>query len=210
MNEVLKTGTTTLGLVCKDLILLATDKRATAGDMIVQKNAQKLHQLAENIAVTIAGSVSDVQVLIKLIRAELKLKEVRIGRKATVKEAANLLSNYVYSNIRSFSIIPGITHFLLAGFDESGLHLYDIFPDGSVTEIADYVSSGSGSVFVYGCLETNYKKGMDEKEAIELATRSVNASLQRDTNSGNGLDIWAVDKNGIRIVIEKLVTEKLV
>lgn len=210
MSEVLKTGTTTLGLVCKDVILLATDKRATAGDMIVQKNAQKLHRLADNIAVTIAGSVSDVQVLIKLIRAELKLKEVRIGRRATVKEAANLLSNYVYSNIRSFSIIPGVTHFLLAGFDESGLHLYDIFPDGSVTEIADYVSSGSGSVFVYGVLETNYKKGMDEKEAIDLATRSVNASLQRDTNSGNGLDVWIVDKSGIRIVIEKLVAEKLV
>lgn len=210
MSEVLKTGTTTLGLVCKDVVLLATDKRATAGDMIVQKNAQKLHRLADNVAVTIAGSVSDVQVLIKLIRAELKLKEVRIGRRATVKEAANLLSNYVYSNVRSFSIIPGITHFLLAGFDESGLHLYDIFPDGSVTEIKDYVSSGSGSVFVYGVLETNYKKGMDEKEAIDLATRSINAALQRDTNSGNGLDIWVVDKSGIRIVIEKLVAEKLV
>ncbi|HLD05266.1 MAG TPA: proteasome subunit beta [Candidatus Nanoarchaeia archaeon] len=210
MSEVLKTGTTTLGLVCKDVIVLATDKRATAGDMIVQKRAQKLHKLAANIAVTIAGSVSDVQVLIKMIRAELKLKEVRISRRATVKEAANLLSNYVYSNIRSFSVIPGVTHFLLAGFDESGLHMYDIFPDGSVTEIDDYVSSGSGSVFVYGVLESNYKKGMDEKEAIDLATRSVNASLQRDTGSGNGLEIWAVDKNGIRVVTEKLVAEKLV
>ena len=210
MSEVLKTGTTTLGLVCKDVVVLATDKRATAGDMIVQKRAQKLHRLATNIAVTIAGSVSDVQVLIKLIRAELKLKEVRIGRRSTVKEAANLLANYVYSNIRSFSVIPGITHFLLAGFDESGLHLYDIFPDGSVTEIDDYVSSGSGSVFVYGVLESSYKKGMDEKEAIDLATKSVNASLQRDTGSGNGLEVWVIDKNGIRVVMEKLVAEKLV
>ena len=209
MTDVLKTGTTTLGLICKDLVVLAADKRATAGDMIVQKKAQKIHKIANNMAVTIAGTVSDVQLLIKLVRAELKLKEVRIGRKASVKEAANLLANYVYSNIRNFSVIPGVTHFLITGSDESGLHLFDIFPDGSVTEVEDYVSSGSGSVFVYGVLESSYKTGMDEKEAIELATKSINAALQRDTNSGNGLDVWVVDKNGIRVVMEKLVTQKV-
>ena len=210
MSEVLKTGTTTLGLVCKEVIVLAADKRATAGDMIVQKKAQKIFKLADNLAVTVAGTVSDVQLLIKLVKAELKLKEVRIGRRAGVKEAANLLANYVYTNIRNFSIIPGVTHFLIGGNDETGLHLYDIFPDGSVTEVDDYVSSGSGSVFVYGVLESSYKPAMDEKEAVDLAAKSVNASLQRDTGSGNGLDIWVIDKNGIRIAMEKVITQKVI
>lgn len=209
MNDVLKTGTTTLGLVCKDVVVLAADKRATAGDMIVQKNAQKIFKLADNLAVTVAGTVSDVQLLIKLVRAELKLKEVRIGRKASTKEAANLMANYVYSNIRSFSVIPGVTHFLMAGSDEVGLHLFDIFPDGSVNEIQDYVSSGSGSVFVYGVLESSYKPAMDEKEAVDMAMKSINSSIQRDTGSGNGLDIWVIDKSGIRVVMEKLITQRV-
>lgn len=210
MNETLKTGTTTLGLVGKDLVVLAADKRATAGDMIVNKKAQKIFRIAENLAVTVAGTVSDIVLLIKLIKAELKLKEVRIGRKSSVKEAANLLATYVYSNIRNFSVIPGVTHFLMAGYDEKGLHLFDIFPDGTAIDIEEYVSSGSGSVFVYGVMEANYKNELNEKEAIELANKAVNAALQRDTCSGGGVDIWVVDKKGIRVVMEKTLTQKTI
>ena len=85
------TGTTTIGIVCKDGIILAADKRATAGHMIVDKQAEKVHVISDDFAVTIAGSVSEAQLLIKLIRAELKLKEVRTNKRPSAKEAANLL-----------------------------------------------------------------------------------------------------------------------
>ena len=91
MKEQLKTGTTTLGIVCKDGVVLAADKRATAGHMIVDKRTLKVHKITDDVAVTIAGTVSDAQLLIKLIRAELKLKEIRTTKQATAKEAANLL-----------------------------------------------------------------------------------------------------------------------
>ena len=146
MEEQLKTGTTTVGIVCKDGVILAADKRATAGHMIVDKRALKVHLISEDVAVTIAGTVSDAQLLIKLIRAELKLKEVRTNKKPTMKEAANLLGGLLYSNLRRMSMFPGIAHFLLGGKDNKGLHLYDLFPDGSVTKIRDFISSGSGSV----------------------------------------------------------------
>ena len=154
MEEQLKTGTTTVGIACEDGIVLAADKRATAGTMIVDKRAEKVHVINDDFAVTIAGGVSDAQLLIKLIRAELKLKEVKTNKKATAKEAANLLGGLLYSNIRRPSMIPGIAHFLLGGRDKEGTHLYDLFPDGSVTPIRDFVSSGSGSVFSLGVLET--------------------------------------------------------
>jgi len=210
MNDKLTTGTTTLGLICKDCIILAADRRMTAGSLISGKNMTKINKIADNVAVTIAGTVSDIMLLIKLIRAELKLREVRMSRKSSVKEAANLLSSYVYSNIRNFSVIPGITHFLLAGSDGPKLRLYDIFADGSAIEMDNYVSSGSGSIFVYGVLEANYKPNMSEKEGIELASQAVNAALQRDTGSGNGLDVWVIDKNGIRVALEKEVTQKVI
>ena len=195
-QEMLKTGTTTVGIICKDAIILAADKRATAGHLIADKNAKKVHTINENMGLTIAGSVSDTQLLIKLVKAELKLKDFRVGRATSVKEAANLLSGMVYGNIRKMSVMPGISHFLFAGRDRSGLSLYDIFPDGSLTPITNFVSSGSGSVFAYGVLETLYKDDMSTDEGIQLAVKAVNAALQRDSASGNGLSMIKITKEG--------------
>lgn len=200
MEEMLKTGTTTIGLVCKDGIVLAADKRATAGNMIVDKRAEKVHIISDDFAVTIAGMVSDAQLLIKLVRAELKLKEVRTNKRPTSKEAANLLGGLLYANIRQ---VGGIAHFLLGGKDVVGTHLYDLFPDGSVTRIKDYVSSGSGSVFAYGVLETQYKPGMLVADGVKLAVRSINTALQRDSASGNGVDVVVVTEKDVKRVMEK-------
>ena len=207
--DVLKTGTTTLGMVCRDGIVLAADKRATAGNMIVDKRAEKVHQLSDDFVVTIAGVVSDAQLMIKLIKAELKLKEMRTNKKPTCKEAANLLGGFLYSNIRRMSMFPAIAHFLLGGKDLEGVHLYDLFPDGSVTKIRDFVSSGSGSVFAYGVLETHYKSDMTTAEAVKVAVKAVNTALQRDSASGNGIDVVVITEKEIKRVIQKEVETSL-
>jgi len=203
MSSEIKTGTTTLGLVCKDGLVLAADRRATSGYLISYKKFEKIIAITENIAVTVAGTVSDVQLLTKYLKAELKLKDIRTGRETTVKEAANLLANFVYSNIRKFSIIPGISHFIIGGKDSSGFHLYDLSPDGSIVEVDDYISSGSGSVMVFGVLETLYKKGMSVDEGMKLAAKGVNAAVQRDIASGNGIDIISITKDGIKKIFSK-------
>ena len=203
MEEQLKTGTTTVGIACEDGIVLAADKRATAGTMIVDKRAEKVHVINDDFAVTIAGGVSDAQLLIKLIRAELKLKEVKTNKKATAKEAANLLGGLLYSNIRRPSMIPGIAHFLLGGRDKKGTHLYDLFPDGSVTPIRDFVSSGSGSVFALGVLETQYRADMTTDEAVKMAGKAINTALKRDSCSGNGIDVIVVKNKEIKRVMNK-------
>ncbi len=203
MEEQLKTGTTTLGIVCKDGIVLAADKRATAGNLIVDKRAEKTHILNNECAVTIAGSVSEAQLLIKLSRAELKLKEIRTNKKTSGKEAANLIGGLLYANLRKMSMFPGVAHFLLGARDHKGVHLYDLFPDGSVTEIIDYVSSGSGSVFAYGVLETQYKPTIPTQEAAKLAIRCIQAAIQRDNCSGNGIDIVVVTEKDIRRITAK-------
>ena len=203
MEQRLKTGTTTVGIACRDGIVLAADMRATAGHMIVDKRAEKVHIITDDFALTIAGGVSDAQLLIKLIRAELKLKEIRTNKRPSAKEAANLLGGLLYSNIRRPSMLPGVVHFLLAGKDVSGLYLYDLFPDGSITKVTDFISSGSGSVFAYGVLETQYKAGMSTSEGIKLAVRAVNTALQRDSASGNGVDVLVVNEQGIKRVMHK-------
>ena len=195
-------GTTTVGLVCKDGIVLAADRRATAG-FVVNKRAEKIHQITPNIAVTMAGLVSDAQLLVKLIRAEVKLKDLQTLRTSTVKETANLLAGMLYVNLRKMSMVPGIVAFLLGGADEEGLHLYDLGIDGSITKIPDYVSDGSGSVFAFGVLEAMYKKNINVEDGMKLAAKAINAALQRDTATGNGLDIWVIDEKGVRSVVAK-------
>jgi proteasome beta subunit len=110
-----------------------------------------------------------------------------------------MLAGMLYSSIRTPSMIQGIAHFLLAGLD-SELSLYDLYPDGSVTSIKTFVSSGSGSVYAIGVLENDFKEGMTQKEGIALAKKAINASLKRDTMSGNGFDIAILDKDGFKFV----------
>lgn len=204
VEKELKTGTTTVALVCKDGIILAADKRATSGNLISHKKFDKIINITDKIAVTVAGTVSDVQLLTKLIKAELKLKDIRTGRESSVKEAANLLANMVYNNIRKLSLIPGISHFLIGGIDHLGFHLYDLAPDGSIVEVDDFVSSGSGSVMAYGVLETLYKKGISVDDGgFKLAIKCVNAALQRDSASGDGIDIVTITKEGVKKTLTK-------
>jgi len=115
----------------------------------------------------------------------------------------------VYNNIRKMSLIPGISHFVLGGKDESGFYLYDLSPDGSIVEIDDYVSSGSGCVMAYGVLETLYTKNMSVEDNVKLAAKSINAAVQRDIASGNGIDIVTITKDGVKKTFSKLINTKI-
>ena len=204
-NNELKTGTTTVGIVCKDGVVLAADKRATSGNFIVNKHIDKIYSISDTMALTMAGTVSDAQLLTRLIKAEIKLKEIRTNKKATVTEAANLLAGMVYQNIRKMSMIPGVSHFVLGGSDESGFYLFDLFADGSITKVEDYISSGSGSVMAYGVLETLYKKDLLVDHAVKLVVQAINAALQRDSASGGGIDVMTITNDGVkRVVAERI------
>jgi len=208
-EDVMKTGTTTVGIVFKDGVILAADKRATAGYLIAQKDTEKINNITDNIAVTMAGTASDAQLLIKLTKAELKLKQIRTDQQSYVKEAANLMARMVYNNLRKPSMLPGISHFILGGSDSTGCYLYDIFPDGTINLCKDYISSGSGSVMAYGVLESSYKKDMSLDEARSMAIKCINAAISRDIASGNGIDIFLVDSQGARRIMTQDVEPRI-
>jgi len=209
-HKLAKTGTTTVGIVCKDGIILAADRKMTLGGMIVSnKKFQKVIILNEELALTIAGLVSDIQLLVKLIKAQIKLDELRKGKKIKVKEVANLLSNLVYSNARKFSSIPGITGFLLGGKDNEGFYLYELGMDGSLTKFDDYATDGSGMLFATGVLEANYKQNMTIDEGVKLAVKAINASIQRDTASGCGVDVITITKDGTTKAFEQSLDTRL-
>ncbi len=207
--ERLKTGTTTVGIVCREGIVLAADKRATAGNYIMDKDVQKIWEITPDLAVTMAGVVSDIQLMLKLIRSEINLKKIRNNREVAVKEAANLLSGIVFESFRQY-FMQSISHFLLAGRDSTGFYLFDIPPDGSLTHKKDFTSSGSGSIIAYGVLETMYKETMTVDEAVELAIKAVNAAMRRDSASGNGLDVVTITKEGLKWVFRREIDINIV
>ena len=202
-RDFIKTGTTTLAILCKDGVVLAADRRATAGYMIAHKKTTKIFQLNDDMALTIAGTVSDAQLLVKIIKAQFRLDNIRRSKKSSVKEAANLIGSLSYNNIRKFSTIPGIVGFLLGGRDNLGYHIYEIGPDGSILDYDDYCSDGSGSEFAIGLLESGYYKDINVDEGIKLAVKALNSALQRDIASGSGYDVFVINKDGVKKVIDK-------
>lgn len=209
-SKMTKTGTTTVGIVCKDGIVLAADKRATMGYLIGHKKAEKVFLLNDRVAITTAGNVSDIQYLMKLVKAELKLKNLRTKIDPNVKEIANLFGMLAFENIRKFSTIIAITAFIVGGVDNKGYWLFQVDPDGSVLRHDDYVADGSGSVFSYGLLEDAYKDSLSTEEGIKLAIRAVNTAMQRDVNSGEGIDVVVIDKKGARKIFESEIKHTIV
>lgn len=210
MEDKIKHGTTTVGLVCKDGVILAADRRATAGHLIANKKTEKVQQISDYMAITTAGLVSDAQLFTRVIRAQLALLKIRKnGKEPTVEEAANLLSSMSYTNIRRPSMVPGIVGFLLGGHDKKGHHLYEIGVDGSAEKADDYRADGSGSVFALGVLEALYQPDMSMDEGVKVAVRAISAALQRDIYTGNGIDVVAITASGVNKVFSKEVNAVL-
>ena len=209
-NSILKTGTTILGIVCKDGVVMASDRQITAGNLVMAKNYPKTIPINDYLMISFTGMVSDAQRVPKILSAELKLKELRSKSRPTVHQSASLLSNISYQGIRQPSMIPQQAGFLLGGFDEDGsVELYTIEPAGSVVKVEDYDANfGSGMPYVLGLLERQYNENLSVKEGIELAKEALKSSTQRDIGSGYGIDIFAITKEGIKKVVEQEIVSE--
>jgi proteasome beta subunit len=184
--NVLKTGTSTLGITFNGGVVVGADHRATMGHFIANKSVQKLFQIGNNLALTTAGLVGHAQSLSRTLTAEVALFELRRQQSMTVKGAATLTANILSGR-------PHWVQLLIVGVDEDGGHVYSIdSAGGSIPDV--YCATGSGSPYMYGVLEDGFKKDMTETEALKLAARALHASGQRDAASGNGMDLAVITK----------------
>ena len=209
-KNILKSNTSLVGIVCKDGVVLGADKRSTAGNMVMDKNSMKINKVTDYIVAAYTGSVSDLQLTHKVLAAELRLKELKTKSRPTIKEAANLLAMMTFRNIRNPTMIPSIVGTLIAGVDENGkAALFTIEPAGGVKEVEDFDANfSSGMPYILGLLERAYKKDIMVKEGIELAKECIKSSTQRDSGSGNGIDVFTITKEGIKhVVSEEIVAQ---
>ena len=202
----LKTGTTTIGLLAKDAVILGAERKATMGYLVASKMTKKILKIDEHIAMSIAGVVGDAQALDRYIKAELKLFKLHENKRPTVKAASHLMANILYG--RRF--YPFIVQLIVGGYDKGGPGLFSLEPDGSIIEEKEYFSSGSGCPMAFGVLEDNYKPGMGTEEAKRLVARAINAAIKRDIASGgSGIDITVIDAKGFHELSDEEVQKLL-
>jgi len=203
-EDMKKTGTTTLGMVCKEGVVIATEQRATMGTLIAHKATKKLYQIDEHIALATAGLVGDLQVLARYLNAEVNLYRLKRDTRMPVKSAATLMSNIL--NQRKF--YPYYVQLILGGFDAAGGHVYSL--DAAGGAIPDkYTAGGSGSPYVFGVLEDNYKDGLTTEEGIDLAVRAITAAKSRDSASGGMISVAVITKDGFKEVPEEEVKKRM-
>ncbi|RLF68012.1 MAG: proteasome endopeptidase complex, archaeal, beta subunit [Thermoplasmata archaeon] len=190
--DVNKTGTTTVALKYSDGVVVAADKRASAGTYIASKTARKILQVDEHMVLTISGYVGDAQYLARLADSEARYFRMRSGKRISVKALSTLLSNY----LNYYRYVPYVISLILAGYDDTGSHVFQIDLDGGILE-EEYTATGSGSIVAIGVLDDRYKKGMTLDEALELAIRAIARAMGRDAATGDGIDVAYVNAEGV-------------
>lgn len=205
MVEATKTGTTTIGIVNSDGVVLASEHRATMGNFIAHKETQKVFKIDDNLGLTTAGLVGDAQVLARFVKAEVELYKLRRQAPMSVKAAATLMSNILRRGGGSQGFF--YVGLIIGGYDDEGGHVYSL--DAAGGSIPDnYISVGSGSPYAYGVLEDHFKKEMSLNDSIDLAIRALNAAMKRDSASGDGMAIITITKDGYVEVSEEEISKR--
>lgn len=194
--EIRKTGTTTLGIVCNDGVLIAAEKKSTMGYLVASKETKKIYNLNDYIAMSIAGASGDAQTLVRYMRAEIKLFEIQKQKRISVKAASTLLANILHGGRWTF--LPYMVQLMIAGYN-GGPHIFSLDAIGAVEEEKKFFSTGSGSPMALGVLEDSFNENVSIEDGAKLAVRAIRAAVERDIASGgNAIDIVTITKDGIK------------
>ncbi len=193
VNRLVLKGTTTMGVVCKDGVMLASDTRVTMGFYVAHKHGKKIYKIDDHLAMTISGTLADAQRTVDVLTANAELYKLNLGRPMPVNSAARLIANLLFSS----RYVPLLTHVLIGGVDDAGPHVFSLDPFGSLTE-EKCVATGSGSPIAYGVLEDKYRENMSVKELSPIIVKAVSAAMKRDAASGDSFNVAVIDENGYR------------
>ena len=193
VNKLVLKGTTTIGVVCKDGVILASDTRVTMGSYIAHKHGKKIYKIDDHLAMTISGTVADAQRTVDILTAQAQLYRLEKDRPIPVSSAARLIANLLFSA----RYAPLVTQVLIGGVDDTGPHVFSLDPLGSLTE-EKCVATGSGSPIAYGVLEDRYKEEVSVKELLPVIVKAVDSAMKRDVASGDSFNVAIVNEMGYR------------
>ncbi|NHJ20451.1 MAG: hypothetical protein EAX91_05895 [Candidatus Lokiarchaeota archaeon] len=197
INRIIKSSTTTVGIIVKDGIVVGTESQATAGYTVVNKTAQKLFQINNYTCATISGGVADCQYVVNQLMALSRLKQVEDEKVPDPQYIASMTRNILFSGRSYFLCMMIIGGYSLK--KDTGV-LYGVDLLGTLYEEENFLSFGSGSPFSIGVLESDWKQSMTKTAGINLIKTAITSSRERDAGSGFELQICTIDKNGFKQV----------
>ncbi len=191
----IKTGTTILGMIGTDGVLIASESRSTVSTIIATEESDKLYEINNHIVMAGAGMGGDIQALSKMLQVEAKLFKTRNGRPISVEATVSMLGVVLHE----YKFSPFYVGLIIGGVDANGTpKLYAVDPAGDIAPVSDHTAfAGSGWLSAEAIMDDSYKK-MEVKELVPLAVRAINAAKKRDSASGGDPNIALITKDGIR------------
>jgi proteasome beta subunit len=185
-------GATVVGISYNEGVLLAAEKRVSFGNFVVNKNIKKTFTVTDHVGAACAGMVADMQVLVRQVEALAKIRRLETRREVPPNSIAKLMSVIMFER-RYF---PLLTQVIVGGINEKP-EIYTLDPLGSVLP-DEYAAVGTGAEMALGIMDAEFKPNMSEEKVRELATRAIRGAIQRDTSSGEGIDILYMTRSGHR------------
>jgi proteasome beta subunit len=185
-------GATVVGISYNNGVILAAEKRVSFGNFVVNKNIKKTFPVTDHVGAACAGMVADMQVLVRQVEALSKIRKLETRRNVPPNSVAKLMSVIMFER-RYF---PLLTQVIVGGINEKP-EIYTLDPLGSVLP-DNYAAVGTGAEMALGIIDAEFKPGMTEEKAKELAVRAIKSAIQRDAASGDGIDVLYVTKDGPR------------
>jgi len=199
MTAMYMPGATAVGITYDGGVVFASERRIAYGNFLVSKTTKKTFVITPNVGAACAGLVADMQILSLQVAALAKIRRMEIKRDVPPNTVAKMMSNMMYER-RYFPLLTQVIVGGLVGEPK----MYTLDPLGSVLP-DDYAAVGTGAEMALGVLDPQFKKGMTEQEAIDLAVKAVRSASMRDSASGDGIDVLLINKDGTKELSENII-----
>jgi proteasome beta subunit len=185
-------GATAIGITFDNGVILASEKRVSYGNFVVNKNTKKTFSITNQVGAACAGMVADMQVLVRQVGALAKIRKLETRRDVAPNSIAKLMSVIMFE--RRF--FPLLTQVVVGGVDKKP-EIYTLDPLGSLLP-DKYAAVGTGAEMALGVLDAEYRPDMPEDKARDLAIKAIKSSVLRDSSSGDGIDLLLITSKAAR------------
>lgn len=193
-SDKVKHGTTTLGLVCSDGVVMGSDVRATGGTYIFSSEAVKIHKINDILGMTIAGGMGDAEYLVKLLKMQSEIYRMNEGKQMTPKSATSIMSLIMQES----KMLPYYVELIVGGLNNGAPEVYSIDPVGGNIRESKFAATGSGSIAATGYMESVYQDGMSTQDASRHIAKALKIAMKRDSATGDGIRMISITKKGYR------------
>ncbi|KAK5854728.1 hypothetical protein PBY51_004899 [Eleginops maclovinus] len=190
LSEEVKTGTTIIAIEYKGGVVLGSDSRVSAGESVVNRVMNKLSPLHDKIYCALSGSAADAQTIAEMVNYQLDVHSIEIDKDPKVCSAATLVRNISYKYKEELS-----AHLIVAGWDRTDGGQVFATLNGLLTR-QPFAVGGSGSFYVYGFVDAEYRKDMTKEECQQFVINTLSLAMNRDGSSGGVAYIVSIDEHG--------------